>query len=240
MFEYVKKKEWQPVRLELEKIIEKVHTYMRKNHKITFQHKLIGSGNRHLITRVVNGNGGFDFDYNFIISQPEPGYKWNADVIKRKFMEALKEALKGTSYSNPKDSTSAITIKVVDKANSRIVHSCDIAIIYYCDDADFYGYYYLKNWKDERKDCKKEVQYTFEPRALRGNVDDKLETILTYQNGWNGIRDEYLKLKNVNGDSGKRSFSLYLEAVNNIYNQLPDDDSGYDYYDEDDDDDYWD
>ena len=31
--EYVKKKEWQPVRLELEKIIEKVHTYMRKNHK---------------------------------------------------------------------------------------------------------------------------------------------------------------------------------------------------------------
>ena len=29
MFEYVKKKEWQPVRLQLEKIIEKVHTYMR-------------------------------------------------------------------------------------------------------------------------------------------------------------------------------------------------------------------
>ena len=57
---------------------------------------------------------------------------------------------------------------------------------------------------------------------------------LTYQNGWNAIRDEYLKLKNVNGDSGKRSFSLYLEAVNNIYNQLPDDDSGYDYYDDDD------
>ena len=46
-----------------------------------------------------------------------------------------------------------------------------------------------------------------------------------------------LKLKNSNRDNNKHSFSLYLEAVNNVYNRLPDED---DYYDDDDDDDYYD
>lgn len=232
MFEYVTKREYQPVRLELEKIIQKVHHYMRKEHNISFQHKLIGSGNRHLITRVVNGNGGFDFDYNFIIPAPEPGYKWNADVIKSKFMEAINFALNGTKYSNSKDSTSAITIKVIDQKNSRIVHSCDFAIIYYDNESNFNGYYYLRNWKNQGR-------YSFEERALSANVDDKLNVILTYSDGWNSIRKEYLKLKNSNRDENKHSFSIYLEAVNNIYNQLPDDDDYYydeedDYYDDDD------
>ena len=38
------------------------------------------------------------------------------------------------------------------------------------------------------------------------------------------------------GINNKHSFSLYLEAVNNVYNSLPEDD----YYDDDDDDDYYD
>ena len=68
------------------------------------------------------------------------------------------------------------------------------------------------------------------------DVDAKVDEILEFNNGWNAIRDEYLKLKNANRDNNKHSFSLYLEAVNNVYNRLPDED---DYYD-DDDDDYYD
>ncbi len=45
------------------------------------------------------------------------------------------------------------------------------------------------------------------------------------------MRDEYLNLKNKNRDNNKHSFSLYNEAVNNVYNNLPDDDE----YDDDDD-----
>ncbi len=52
MYEYVTKAEYQPVREELEKIIHKVQLYMKKNFKTSFQFKLIGSGKRHLITRV--------------------------------------------------------------------------------------------------------------------------------------------------------------------------------------------
>lgn len=215
MYEYVKKSEYQPVRLELEEIIRKVHHYMRTNYKLTFQHKLIGSGNRHLVTREKGGNKGFDFDYNFIIPPPGEDYYWKADVIKNQFTEALKFALKGTKYSKIQDSTSSITIKVVERTNSRILHGCDFAIIYYSEDEDFNGYYYLKNWKKQKR-------YSFEQRISSIYIDEKLDVILSYENGWNMIRDEYIKLKNRNRDINKRSFILYLEAVNNIYNQLPD------------------
>lgn len=216
MYEYVTRKEYQPVRLELEEIIRKVHHYMRDKHDLTFQHKLIGSGSRHLVTRIKGGNKGFDFDYNFILPHPGEGYHWKANVIKNQFTEALKFALKGTKYSNPKDSTSAITIKVVDQNNSTILHSCDFAIIYYSEDEDFSGYYYLKNWKGQNR-------YSFEQRICSDDIDEKLETILSYENGWNLIRDEYIKLKKANKDINKRSFVLYLESINNVYNQLPDD-----------------
>ncbi len=61
------------------------------------------------------GNSGYDFDYNLIIPHPQKGYNYRADIIKQDFMNALKTALKGTQYSFPKDSTSAITIKVIDR-----------------------------------------------------------------------------------------------------------------------------
>lgn len=213
MYEYVKRNEYQSIRLELERIIQKTHQYMRKEYNLTFQHKLIGSGSKHLVTRIKGGNKGFDFDYNFIIPHPGEGYYWKADVIKSQFTEALKFALKGTKYSNPNDSTSAITIKVVDRNNSRILHSCDFAIIYYSEDDDFNGYYYLKNWK-------KHGRYSFEQRFASSNVNEKLDYILSFQNGWNIIREEYLKLKNANKDINKKSFVLYLETINNVYNQL--------------------
>ncbi len=225
MYEYVTKAEYQPVREELEEIIKRTQTYMRKQFHTTFQFKLIGSGKRHLVTRIVNGNGGYDFDYNLILPAPEDGYHYKADVVKAQFMEAIKFALKGTKYKDPQDSTSAITIKVIDKAKSRIEHSCDFAIIYYDEDETNNGYYYLKNNKTQGS-------YSFEFRKLSQYIDDKLSTIFEYRNGWNAIREEYLKLKNRNKDINKHSFSLYLEAVNNIYNNLTDDDGvDDDYYD---------
>ena len=53
----------------------------------------------------------------------------------------------------------------------------------------------------------------------RTDTNEKLAEILEYEDGWNWIRDEYLKLKNRN-ESNKHSFSLYIEAINNIYNQM--------------------
>lgn len=233
MFEYVTKAEYKPVKQELEKIIVQVQAVMRKKYETTFQFSLIGSGKRHLVTRVVGGNSGYDFDYNLIIAAPKQGYHYKADVVKQQFMDAFRTVLKNTKYKDPQDSTSAITIKVVDRQKSRIEHSCDFAIIYYDRNRAENGYYYLKH--DKRQD-----NYDFVFRNLSRDVDAKVEEIIEYSNGWNEIRDEYLKLKNSNRDNNKHSFSLYLEAVNNVYNRLPDEDDYYDDDDDDDDDDYYD
>lgn len=113
--------------------------------------------------------------------------------LKEQFMRAFSKSLKGTKYGEPEDSTSSITIKVVDKKHSKIIRSCDFAIIYYLDDDNLdNGYRYIKNWK-------KNNRYSFEDRVLSQNADCKLQEILEYEQGWNCVRDEYIKLKIVIG-----------------------------------------
>jgi len=208
MYQYVSKKEYGPTRDQLLVIIHKVQDLLRK--EFTFQYKLIGSGQRHLITRVEDGNKGYDFDYNLIIQTPEPGTKWNPDVVKKHFMNAFREAVKDTEYKDPQDSTSVITIKVVEELNSKIVHSCDFAIIYYPEDDGSHYYKYIRH--DKRSN-----QYTWENRALSHDSDEKVKWIIKNML-WEKLKTEYLLLKNANKDKDKRSFSLYLEAVNNIFN----------------------
>lgn len=210
-YEYVSKSEYAPVRRELEQIINRLQDEMRKSYGLTFQFRLIGSGQRHLVTRIKGGNKGYDFDYNLILTPPEDGYCYIAKVIKQQFMDALKIALKGTKYSFPKDSTSSITIKVVDKNGKKIEHSCDFAIIYYGNSDGYDGYYYLRNNKPQQS-------YQFVFRTFNSNIDEKVRKIIE-DNGWPYIKEEYLLLKNING-SKKPSFSLYAEAVNNVYNQM--------------------
>ena len=127
-------------------------------------------------------------------------------------MNALKIALKGTKYSFPKDSTSSITIKVIDKNKKKIQHSCDFAVIYYGRNNNNYGYYYLKNNKAQQS-------YQFVFRTLSSRIEEKLHRIIK-DGGWFRIKEEYLLLKSINEGCRKCSFSLYAETVNNVYNQM--------------------
>lgn len=212
MYEYVKKSEYSPVRKELEQIIRRTQIEMRKNYGLTFQFHLIGSGKRHLITRIKGGNRGYDFDYNLILSPPSNGYRYDAKIIKQKFMTTLDTALQGTGYSFSKDSTSSITIKRIDKNKKQICHRCDFAIIYYENNGSNDGYYYLRNNKTQQS-------YQFVFRSLSSNTDEKVHDIIK-DNGWSYIKEEYLLLKNINEGNEKHSFSIYAEAVNNVYNQM--------------------
>ncbi|MCM1496096.1 MAG: hypothetical protein NC089_09910 [Bacteroides sp.] len=212
MYEYVKKSEYAPVRKELEQIIKRTQIEMRKNYGVKFQFHLIGSGKRHLITRIKGGNSGYDFDYNLILSPPSNGILYNAKNIKQQFITALKTALQGTKYSFPKDSTSSITIKMIDKDRNKIRYSCDFAIIYYGSNNNTDGYYYLRNNKTQQS-------YQFVFRTLSSGIDEKVHDIIE-DGGWSYIEEEYLLLKNTNERNKKHSFSLYAEAVNNVYNQM--------------------
>ncbi len=244
-YEYVSKKQYQPVREELEDIIKKVQDLVRDT--FTFQFKLVGSGGRHLITRIKDGNQGFDFDYNLILNPPKEANKiWNAKFARTTIKAALEEAIKNTKYNKVSDTKSGITIKVVDHKNSKILHSCDFSVVYYPDIEDD-GSKNSDNFYKYARFDKSTSNITWEIRNNSRNYDDKLEWLQdNLPNYWVIIKEEYLLVKNSNKDENKHSFQLYLEAVCNIFNQFynEDDDSEEDdyYYDDDadDDDDYYD
>lgn len=213
-FEYVHKKEYYPVKHEQKTILDRVVSIMQREYDLPgVRYRLIGSGDRHLVTRIKGGNKGFDLDYNIILPPLKEGWSYKPKVIADQFMQAFQKACRGTSYSFPKHRTSVIQLKHIDKDHSKVIYGGDFAIIYYGDD-ESEGYYYLKHWDDGH--------YAFEKRSQSRNVGWKLEEIFEYndEQGWNWIREEYLKLKNRNNDPNKRSCVLYLEAVHNVYNQI--------------------
>lgn len=209
-YEYVPKSEYRPVREELEDIIKKAQKILKKNSGITFQFELIGSGSKHLITRVKGGNKGFDFDFNLILNCEE-GHYWKPKYARQEVTKAIDEAVKGTKYDHPQDSKVAITIKVKDTKQSKILHSCDFAVVYYPDENS-----------DEHKYVKLDLtnnQYSWETRKYTKDYHAKLDWLKdNVDNYWDEIKKEYLKLKDNNKDINKRSFQLFYEAINNVYN----------------------
>lgn len=213
MYELVPKSEYRPVRVEIEQIINRVQDILRND--FTFRFQLVGSGKKHLITRIKNGNKGFDFDYNLILNC-ESGYCWKPKFAKEKLLNAFDQAICGTEFDHPENSTTSITIKVKDTKNSRIIHSCDFAVIYYPElEDDEYPYFkYIRNNKK-----KGQSNYSWEKRNFSVNIDYKFEWLKENIEGyWEAIKEEYLKVKNSNKDPNKHSFQLYFETINNLFN----------------------
>lgn len=68
-FEYVPRKEYLPVKKELELLINDVQDEVREY--FTFSFTYIGSTNRKMITREQRGNIGYDFDVNIYVNDEE-------------------------------------------------------------------------------------------------------------------------------------------------------------------------
>lgn len=201
MFEYVSKKEYEPVKREIERIIKEVQKkvrYVVDGRTFTFQFELVGSGKQKLVTREVGGNKGFDLDYNLIINNNK--HHWKAARAKETLLKAFQEVLKDSKYK-VENSTSVITIKRIDTENSKIIYSCDFAI--------------MRNYKEKYYFIKKnsEAAYIWNEKNVE-IVTEKSQWVMAYH--WKEFKEEYLKLKNKQKD--RNSFSLRLEAINNICN----------------------
>lgn len=207
-YEFVPKSELNPVKDQVEGIINMLQDSMRV-FGVTFTFKLVGSGGKHLVTRVVNGNTGFDFDYNLGIQKDGD---LSAKDLRLKVKRELERLLHGTGYSTVSSGKQSMTFKFIDHDNSRIVHSCDFALV--------------NDYVDEVGDSIQEIliwqreddTYIWNKRPYAKNHSDKLSNLKA--NGlWQEVKDEYLKIKNNNQDKEKKSFSLFFEAINNVYNR---------------------
>lgn len=207
---YVKKEEWQPVRDELYEIIHKLQDEVREY--FTFQYHFVGSSKRNMITRGRNSNTGFDFDVNIEVNDPDEDY--SAEEIRNILRNGLDivnnpngRSIFGYDYTE--DSTRVLTIKVKDKANSRILHSCDFCVVNDCEDG---RQQYIRYNKKEHS-----YSWEYQPKGYY-ELPEKIEWIK--KNGlWQQIRDVYLDKKNMNADKNKKSRSIFAETVHQVCQQ---------------------
>lgn len=213
-FEYVPKEEWKPVKENLEKIIRDLQNEVRND--FTFQYSFVGSSSRNMITCDRNSNVGFDFDVNIEVNDPDEKYSANEirNIIRSKLDTVIypfhnsgwRNAI--PNYDNAEDSTRVITIKVKDKPNSRILHSCDFCIVRNCSDG---RQQYIRFNKNQTY-----YSWEFQPKGYY-KLQEKIEWIKN-ENLWQLIRDCYLIKKNTN-DSNKKSRALFAEAVHEVCQQ---------------------
>lgn len=205
-FQYVSKRHLFPVKHNLIQIINFVQDDLRKD--FTFRYDFVGSVKRNMVTYDVGSNVGFDFDVNIQVNDDE--CRFSAKEIRTKIRLTLNKVVHHYGYDNAEDSTRVLTIKVKDKQNSSILHSCDFAIVnnYIDDDGNECQEYIHFN--------KKQRSYTWEEQPYGYYLlDEKVAWIRD-----NGYTDEmrklYLRKKNFNTDLNKHSRSIYAETVHEI------------------------
>lgn len=131
-FKNVAKREFMPLKNELIELIHQVQDQVRDY--FTFRFDFVGSSQRNMITSDNSSNVGFDFDVNIQVNDDDEEY--GPKEIKHILMNGFNEILKtnNSKYDYCEDSTRVFTIKVKDNENSKIIHSCDFAIVYNCKD----------------------------------------------------------------------------------------------------------
>lgn len=95
----------------------------------------------------------------------------------------------------------------VNTFNCKILHSCDFAIVYNCDDG---RQQYIRINKNHNN-------YTWEYQG-KGfkNLEEKI-TWLKHNGYWGKLQDYYIDKKNHNNNSDKHSRSILAESINEMY-----------------------
>lgn len=201
-YEYVKRKQAAPYKANLIEFIHKVQDEVRDY--FTFQFTFIGSSSRDMITFDPTTNIGFDFDVNIEVNDDDENY--TPKEIRTILCTAFSKLLLLYGYCKCVDSTRVITIKAIDFFNSRIIHSCDFAIVYNAGNRQQYIRY-----------NKGTGTYTWEYQKQPYKELEKRADYLKKNGHWDEVRDKYLDKKNNNTNPNKHSRSLYAEAVNECY-----------------------
>ena len=172
----------------------------------TFDIRLIGSGDKRLVTQ--NADEAFDLDYNLILQKDKKGLLDNPrqikDIFVSRFNKVLDKYIDG--YYHTSDSTSVVTVKIIQ--NNTLAFSFDVAIIVEGNDGYFYR---LTNDK---------VSGRYIWNRVKNSVDyfEKYQQIKK-KGLFSKFKQRYLDLKNVHlsKQDGVKSFSIFLETLNEVY-----------------------
>lgn len=193
-------------------LLSDIHKDLKKHY--SFEHRIVGSYSRNLMTYDVKSNTGPDFDFNIYPNCDLDTI--SAKEIKNLFRLSLNKYGSKYRYSFAEDSTRVLTIKIIDTETSRVLFSVDFAFVYnYVDDDGYEQQLYIRF-------NKKHNSYSWEEQSDSiFNLPDDLDTIKEY-GLWNEFKNKYLQLKNANDIPEKKSRSILAEAVNCIFNEYQD------------------
>ena len=201
-FEYVSKKEAAPYKAELIEILHQVQDYVRDD--FTFQFTFIGSSSRNMITYDPTTNIGFDFDVNITVNDDDEDY--SPEEIRTILHNAFSRFMTAQGYNKCEQSTRVISIKVIDQWSSRVIRSCDFAVVYEGRN----GQQHIRFNKERNY-----FSWEFQTQPYK-----ELEFRADYlkENGhWNEVLEVYLDKKNNNYNPDKHSRSLYAETINECF-----------------------
>jgi len=178
------------------------------NDSFTFDFRLIGSGERKLVTQ--NGDEPFDLDYNIILQRDKKGMlndpKRIKNLFRTKLDAVLKRSIKRYEPGYSRDSTSVLTTNVT--IGTEIEFSFDVAIIAENDNGHFCR---ITHVKDAR-------EYIW--NQLPNSVDFMEKFSSIKRDGfWVKFKARYLEEKNehLRRQTGIKSFSIFLETINEFY-----------------------
>ena len=201
-FRYVTKNEAKPIKEELYQILYEVQDLVRDH--FTFKFTPVGSSSRNMITYDAKSNIGFDFDINIEVNDDDENFE--PKEIRTILRNAIDRVAPQYGYKYCEDSTRVLTIKKVNTFTSRIIHSCDFAIVYNC--ADGRQQYIRFN--------KKNNYYSWGYQG-KGFVDlDKKIDWLKKKELWGKLHKYYIVKKNKNNNPNKHSRSIFAESINEM------------------------
>ncbi len=188
---------------------------MLKEKGITAQFTLVGSGARNMVTR--NGDGPFDLDYNLEIIKAPNEYWNNLRHLKDIVRVLLDKAADLQCFSESKDSTSCLTALLHFKDEQTVEFKFDVAIVARNSKGILCRLIHNKNVLI----CGNE-QYVWNEVPNSHDVAQKAKQIKAAEL-WLDVRDQYVRLKEMYltrcWDKDHPSFIVYIEAINNVYNQ---------------------
>lgn len=204
------------------KIMQSLCHRLKVEYDIGANFELVGSGGRNLILQ--NADEPVDLDYNLEILKCEDinnGRKFKED-IRKTFNEVLNEH----RFGDCQDSTSCLTSpRIYFVRGNKTEFSIDVCITR----QDEAGYYHRLIHK--KTGCLDWDQYYWNIVPDSERIREKAADIKTHGK-WAQLREEYLKIKNGylsrsghtvwlgNMYVNHPSFVCYIEAVNNVYNQI--------------------
>ncbi len=192
----------------LQDILRQIHQNLRAQYR--FQHKIIGSYSRNLITYDTMSNIGYDFDVDI---SPHDGGNLTPKEIKLRFKQVLDQIATKYGYDYAEDSKRVLTIKVKDRIHSRILYHVDFCFVKDYEDMNGSSHQEYIHFEKKQKHY-----YWAEQSNSFYRLPDRIKW-LKEEGLWQELRRRYLDKKNRNNDPDKRSRSLLTEAVNEIYQQ---------------------